>query len=136
ILIMSEIKTECNPNIIRLLEAKASTKQLVYRETTAIFARLKEQINKVATSLNNTICEIDKHVVVEFRDKGNYEGEIHFSGDILLFNMHTNVFTFDANHPMWKTGYIKEDKRRAYFGMINIYNFLADSFKFNRLNDV
>jgi hypothetical protein len=34
------------------------------------------------------------------------------------------------------TSYIREDKNRSYCGIINIYNFLADSFKYNRVNDV
>ena len=34
------------------------------------------------------------------------------------------------------TSYVKEDKNRSYCGVIHLYNFLADSFKYNRLNDV
>jgi hypothetical protein len=34
------------------------------------------------------------------------------------------------------TPYIKEDKERTYCGIINIFNFLNDSFKYNRLNDI
>jgi len=50
--------------------------------------------------------------------------------------MHTNVFDFDKSHNIWNTSYLKEDELRAYCGMINIYNFLADSFKYNRVNDL
>jgi hypothetical protein len=32
--------------------------------------------------------------------------------------------------------YIEEDPLRSYCGTINIYNFLADSFKYNRVNDI
>jgi hypothetical protein len=53
----------------------------------------------------------------------------------LLFHMHSNVFDFPSSHPMHKTKYIKEDKLRSFCGVINIYNFLSDSFKFNRMND-
>jgi carbamate kinase len=35
-----------------------------------------------------------------------------------------------------KTSYIKEDKRRSYCGIIHIFNFLADSFKYNRTSDI
>ena len=36
---------------------------------------------------------------------------------------------------MWKSSYIHEDNQRAYCGMINVYNFLADSFKYQRNDD-
>ena len=35
-----------------------------------------------------------------------------------------------------KTSYIREDAIRSYCGVINIYNFLSDSFKYNRVNDI
>lgn len=129
-------ENQCNPKIIDLLEEKSSTKQKVYRKTKEVFTDLKEQLELISDGLDNSICDIDKTVKVAFKDKSAYETEIYFSGDVLLFNMHTNVFTFDKNHSMWKSAYVREDKRRAYFGMINIYNFLADSFKLNRENDV
>jgi hypothetical protein len=58
------------------------------------------------------------------------------AGDMIEFYMHTNVFEFEKTHPMFKTGYIKQNEFNSYCGIINIYNFLADSFKFNRLNDL
>ena len=35
-----------------------------------------------------------------------------------------------------KTPYVKEDPKRSYCGTIHIYNFLADSFAYNRDNDL
>lgn len=55
--------------------------------------------------------------------------------DVLVFNMHSNVFSFPKEHSIWKNTYVKEDSNRAYCGIINIYNFLADSFLHNRMND-
>ena len=80
--------------------------------------------------------KVDKDVLVDFIDKSEYEFHIKFGGDILVFFMHTNVFDFEKSHAIWKTSYLKEDELRAYCGMINVYNFLSDSFKYNRLNDV
>ncbi|MGB0176990.1 MAG: hypothetical protein ACPF9D_07485 [Owenweeksia sp.] len=126
----------CNERILELLRNKSAIKQKVYRQTMEVFERLKVQLSGVAGSLDGEICKVDEHVKLEYRSKSKYEAEIQFSGDVLLFNMHTNVFTFDKEHQVWKMAYVKEDRRRGYFGMINIYNFLADSFRFNRVNDV
>ena len=49
--------------------------------------------------------------------------------------MHTNTF-YLKNHHIWNSSYVKEDKYRAYCSVINVYNFLSDSFKYNRVNDL
>jgi len=50
--------------------------------------------------------------------------------------MHSNVFEFDNRHPVNKIPYVLDDPLRSYCGMIMIYNFLADSFRYNRMNDL
>jgi len=49
--------------------------------------------------------------------------------------MHSNVFDFPPNHQVSNSKYVKEDNLRGFCGIINIYNFLSDSLKYNRLND-
>jgi hypothetical protein len=73
---------------------------------------------------------------LEFRDRGKFEAEIRVAGDILIFSMHSNVFEFDRDHSIWKLPYVKDEKLNSYCGMINIYNFLTDSFKYNRNDDL
>ncbi len=62
--------------------------------------------------------------------------ELKVAGDALIFHMHTNVFRLDQSHSLWRTSYLEEDEARGYFGVINVYNFLSDSFKFNRERDL
>ncbi|NVK05727.1 MAG: hypothetical protein HWD92_12945 [Flavobacteriia bacterium] len=126
----------CNPQILELLSTKSSTKQLVFRKTADVFREFKEQLKQIADELNQNICNIDASVVVDFKDRGEYEAEIRFSGDVIIFQMHTNVFTFEKTHGIWKNSYVREDNMRAYFGMINMFNFLTDSLKYNRLGDM
>ena len=54
---------------------------------------------------------------------------------MLIFQMHTDVFEFAPDHPIHRTEYVREDAQRSYCGVVNIYNFLSDSFKFNRNAD-
>ena len=125
----------CNPQILGLLAGKSSTKQLVYRQSKDLFKEFKRQLALIAAELNSNICNIDKQVVVSFKDMGDFEAQLHFSGDTIVFQLHTNVFTFEKSHGIWKTSYVKDDSMRAYFGMIHMYNFLSDSFKYNRQAD-
>jgi hypothetical protein len=55
--------------------------------------------------------------------------ELKVAGDTIIFHMHTNVFKLDQSHSLWKTSYLGEDELRGYFGVVNMYNFLSDSFK-------
>ncbi|MDG1475842.1 MAG: hypothetical protein P8Q14_01720 [Vicingaceae bacterium] len=122
--------------IIETLKTKASLKQDVFKKTRDVFKLFKIEAEKLVEELKTEMEQIDERVIIDFRDKGDYEFHIKFGGDILVFFMHTNVFDFDKNHPIWKTSYLKEDELKAYCGLINVYNFLADSFKYNRLNDL
>lgn len=133
--IKMDIPQQCNTRVMQLLTEKASIKQEVFRKSKDYFGMVKAVVESVTTCLADETEKVDENLKLEYKDNSPNECELHFSGDVLLFNMHTNVFTFDKNHRLWQSRYIKEDNSRAYFAMINIYNFLADSFRYNRLND-
>ena len=120
-------------NILNLLKEKAGTKQKVYRITKQVFAEIQEVLINKASSLDAKVS--DEHFNISYQESGDFDAKLKFSGDTLLFHMHTNIFDFDPSHQIQNTSYVKEDKMRAFCGIINIYNFLSDSLKYNRLND-
>jgi len=61
---------------------------------------------------------------------------LRVAGDVIIFHMHTNVFKLDQSHSLWKGSYLEEDELRGYFGLVNMYNFLSDSFTYNRERDL
>ncbi|MCX6296810.1 MAG: hypothetical protein NTX97_12260 [Bacteroidetes bacterium] len=122
--------------ILKTLIEKSSMKQDVYANTLKAFGVLKSVAKSLAFELSKEIAQKDKRVVIEFKEKGEFEFELRVAGDLLIFAMHTNIFEFDKNHQVWKSSYIKEDHYRTFCGMINIYNFLNDSFKYSRINDL
>ena len=119
--------------IIELLKTKASVKQEVYRKTKEVFAEFQQYLKAKSDVVNNELS--DKDVQVVYSSAGDFESKLKFSGDTLLFHMHSNVFDFPNSHSIHKTKYVKQDKLRSFCGVINIYNFLSDSFKYNRMND-
>ena len=127
---------DSSKKIIDKLSKKAATKQEVFRVSKTAFNSLKEVAQELSNDLEGQITPIDKNVEVKYTDKGGFEIEIKFSGDTLIFHMHTNTFSFDKTHQIWNSKYVKEDKYRAYCGVINVYNFLSDSFKYHRENDL
>ena len=125
-----------NELIQQLLKEKSSLKQDVFHKTIAAFNDLKKVVKEIADELRPIAQGIDKRLLVEFKDKSEFEIELRVAGDVLIFHMHTNVFEFDTSHQMWKTSYVKDKPTNSFCGMINVYNFLADSFKYNRTNDL
>ncbi len=119
------------------LSNKASLKSNVYQITNQVFKEFKAIIREVVDEFQQYQQEHENasNVIVQYRDRGAFEIELKFGGDVLIFMMHTNVFEFSRFHQVMKTSYIKEDIERSFCGVINIYNFLSDSFKYKRLND-
>jgi hypothetical protein len=122
--------------ILKLLSEKSVMKQDVYTNTIAVFNQLKEILKERAEELSDEVIKIDKRVNIFFKDISLQSMQLKVAGDILDFQMHSNVFEFDRSHPMFKTGYIKNNEMNSYCGIISVYNFLADSYKYNRLNDL
>lgn len=122
--------------IISNLTAKSNLKQIVYDNTLDIFNLLKEVLQELESTSNQKLKGVDKRVQLDYKDRGKFEAQLKVAGDLLIFSMHSNIFEFDRGHGVWKTPYIQKDKTNSYCGIINIYNFLSDSFKYNRTDDL
>ncbi len=124
---------ELREQILDKLTHKASVKQRVSDNTLKVFNELKDALHEIAAELDEqSEGQIDKRIRIEYRDRGKFEAQIQVAEDILIFAMHTDVFRFPHEHDVWKNHYVCRDNDNAYCGMISIYNFLADSFKYNR----
>ena len=121
--------------IVETVKNKASLKQIIYRNTLGAFTHFKEQSKHVVDNLIKEATNFDEGVNVVYQEKGQFEYQLKIGGDIVLFHMHTNVFDFDKSNALWKTSYLKEEPSRSYCGIINVYNFLSDSLKYNRYDD-
>lgn len=123
-----------------LLEAyviKSTVKQQVFNNTAESFLILKKVLKQLEKDYNKVLKhQIPDKTLPAYQERGPFEMEFRIGDDLLLFSMHSNVFEFDNKHPVNKIPYVTEDPLRSYCGMIMIYNFLADSFKYNRMNDL
>ncbi len=125
-------------DLFKLVTKKSSLKNEVYNNTFSAFNLIKDVIENISNQYQEYQTDNIKELPTKFevRPVGKFELDLKFGGDILLFLMHTNVFEFPRQHEVMRTSYVKEDSSRSYCGVINIYNFIADSFKYNRVNDV
>ena len=85
------------------LIAKTNLKQEVYRKTVAMFAVLKEVLRELADEYREQLKDkVDESILPFFQEKGPFEAEFKLGGDVLIFSMHSNVFVFNREHPIWK----------------------------------
>lgn len=122
--------------IFNQLRQKSVLKQQIYDNTLEVFNMIKDILGTLEDDCAQALQGVDSRVLMEYNDRGRHEAEIRVAGDLLIFSMHTNVFEFDRDHNIWKLSYVRENRDNSYCGIINIYNFLSDSFKYNRLDDL
>ena len=122
--------------ILETIVRKSNLKQKVFDHTFAVFNQLKETLLELASELDDALeGRLDRRVRIEYRDRGKHEAQLQVANDLLIFQMHTDVFQFPTDHLLWQNPYVQNELENSYCGVINIYNFLSDSFKFNRNAD-
>src|SRR5688572_18015412 len=107
------------------------------KDATDACYRVFENLKSILKEFEKSLLEKspDPRLKVKHTDRGQFETELKVADDILLFIMHTNAFVFDPSHSIWKSSYLSLKESRGTCGLISIYNFLSDSFKFDRRND-
>ena len=128
--------TPLRAQILDTIIRKSTLKQRVFDNTFGAFNSLKETLLEMASEMDDELDgKLDRRVRLEYRDRGKFEAQLQVANDILIFQMHTDIFEFAADHPIWQNPYVQGDRENSYCGLINIYNFLSDSFKYNRSAD-
>ncbi|MCI1720494.1 MAG: hypothetical protein LKM37_05700 [Bacteroidales bacterium] len=130
--------------IINNLITKSNIKSAVFDSVLEVFNQLKELLGEISNDFNDVLDEkqekegttLSKRVKLNYRDRGKFEAELRFADDVLIFSMHQDVFQFDRNHAIWDNPYTKEAPFNSYCGIINVYNFLYDSIKYDRDDDL
>lgn len=130
---MPESKHE---KIVELLRTKVILKQEVFSKTKEVFNELRKLLAEISDDLSSRAKNISTDLLISYKVSSEYEVEFTIGDETLLFVMHSNIFTFDSTHEVWKSSYVQQNKDNAYCGKIFIYNFLSDSFKYNRTNDI
>jgi len=129
---MSE-KNAVREGVINLLLNKAAMKQDIADYSEKVFDQFKWIMDDELKTLRKSVD--DSRVRLKMEDKGHHEFRVSIGSDVLVFQLHRNVFRLPDDNPLWKTPYLEENGANGFFGMINIYNFLAESIEQNRIND-
>ena len=130
-----ELPADRLDQIFEGLKQKSVAKQAIFRNTLAAFDCLRLVSQELVVEISRKLTPFDSSVVIEYHSINDMEFHIKFSGDLLVFVMHSNVVTFPDEYGPMPSVYVKDDFRRRFFGHIMAYNFMADSIKYQRLND-
>lgn len=122
-------------HIAEQIESKSNIKQQTYRQLCLTFKRMKKEAHEVVDQINARLSNKDEDITIEVISVSDQEFHIKIAGDLLIFLLHTNIVTLAPEHSFNKSDYVAENTARKYLGQINIYNFMADSVTYNRLND-
>jgi len=118
------------------LTEKSSAKQAIFRATQNAFTLLRQVSQQLCLELTQKVtANSDYSVKIDYQSVNEMEFHIRFSGDLLVFVMHSNIVTFPDDFGPLSTPYVEADFRRRFFGHIMAYNFMADSIRYQRLND-
>ena len=129
-------KSPLREKILASIINKSTLKQHIFDNTFTTFNELKDVLFEIASELDDDLDgKLDKRVRIEYRDRGKFEAQLQIASDLLIFRMHTDIFEFDSQHKIWQEEYVQQERDNSYCGVIDIYNFLSDSFKFNRSAD-
>ncbi len=131
-------KASAHAKLFQAVIEKSSMKQEVFLATQEAMSLFKKVAGDMAAEYDTTVKKLKPKFdfPMELEENGDFEFSLKFGGDILFFLMHSNIFEIPRDHNVMRSTYIKEDKERSYCGIIHIYNFLSDSFKYNRTNDL
>ncbi|GAB5418487.1 MAG: hypothetical protein Crog4KO_02450 [Crocinitomicaceae bacterium] len=127
-------KHERREAIIDLLLNRAALKQDIADYSEGVFESFKVVVQDELKELKKSVD--DSRIRLSFEDKGKYEFQVFIGSDTLVFQLHPNIFRFDDQNPLWETDYLKENGANGFFGVIQIFNFLAESMEQSRMNDV
>jgi hypothetical protein len=119
--------------ILDLLKNKSALKQDIADDTQNAFLQIRKILEIEMAEMRKQVG--DERVRVSVLEKGDHELQVMIGSDALFFQKHSNVFRLEENHPLMQDDEIQKNPELQYFGMINIYNFLADSVLYNRFND-
>ena len=127
---------ELKDSLKSLVFDKSSLKKTVFDTTKEAFELFRKTSHEMIDLFQEQADREGRTLLLGFKDHGDFEFEVRFGSDVLVFFMHTNVFEFSRDHQVMKSNYIREDTQRSYCGVIRIYNFLADSFIYQRDQDL
>ena len=126
-------KEELRKGILKLLKDKASVKQDIAGYSEQVFELFRKIALEEVEAMRLKVKDVRVRLRIE--EQGKFEFLIYVGSDVLVLQLHSNVFRLTDDHRLWQEDYLKNTPENGYFAVINVYNFLAESYEKYRMND-
>lgn len=124
-------------DILATLKTKTAIRNRIESMLVGKFDELRNVIRNITLEYNQALdAESDLGLQLTSKLAGDHVIQLEIGEDMLLFVRHNSIFQFDRDHGVWKQDYVTQDPSRSYSGIISVYNFLSDSFRFDRDEDL
>ena len=100
--------------LFNLIKDKGVLKQDVFSNIILNFKILKGVLKEIGDDLEDKMSKVDDRVIIEYKDSGEFEAQLRVAGDLLIFQMHSNVFKFNLENSLWKTSYLSENQNITF----------------------
>jgi hypothetical protein len=118
--------------ILEKLQTTTKLKLNLLEETQKVFDDCLAICEQLAIDLK---VEEPKNIPIKAERINEYEFIFRIGADVLVFILQSNVVRLPDETYLCKSKYLKEDVTLRFFGQILIYNFLADTITYGRLDD-
>lgn len=120
-------------DIINKIETTIQLKQKLFEQVTSFFTDLEKTCREVAIELQKKSA--NNAIAVKIEKINDYEFLFRVGGDVLVFILQSNIVRLSDDAYISKSKYLKDDITLRYFGQVLVYNFLADTLTYGRLDD-
>lgn len=120
--------------ILKKLQTTSKLKDNLFGQTETLFRQLEE----ICHTITKEIDEANKGltpVPIKVERINDLEFIFRVGGDVLIFILQSNIVRLPDDTYLSRSKYLKEDETLRYFGQILIYNFIADTLTYGRLDD-
>ncbi len=117
---------------IEALQQKELLRTIIKEKTRNSFLMLEEALGHLVASYNE---QLDTHQHLQLAKRSDRVLQLTVADDTLIFALQTSAYKFDRDHAVMQSEYVTEDPERAVVGIINIYDFMTDTFTYDRDED-
>lgn len=118
--------------ILEKLQTTTKLKLNLLEETQKVFDDCFAICQQLSLDLKNADA---KDIPIKVERINEYEFIFRIGADVLIFILQSNTVRLPDETYISKSKYLKEDVTLRFFGQILIYNFLADTITYGRLDD-
>jgi hypothetical protein len=121
--------------IVKFLQDKYLVKSQVATHLDHSFKLLYSSCKKLCNNVKDDVLKVVPTLNLDCIERNSSSFEFRFGDESLVFQKINFVLQVDKSHSIWTSSYLSDNYLNSYCGVINIYNFLTDAFRNNRMEE-